>query len=578
MSANHAANGRPIPAAAYYRMSTDRQEDSIGRQKSQVAAYAACHGFEIVREYADEGIAGDEVERRKAFRRLLADAEAGHFRAILCDDKDRFGRFDSIDYGYYVKPLRDRGIWMETASKGKIDWHSFAGRIADTVQQEAKQIEAQAIGRRVLTDLMVRARKGKFLGSPVPYGMRLRIETDERGHRVKGTSLLEPGPEREVEVVRLIFRLYGEQGFSVGDIVNELHRRGVASPEGREWWHKSTLTYLLRNRCYVGDARWNGGSKSKYAELVGGKVESYDRRPKSFRPHEPADFIIAPDAHRGLVERDLFEKVQWRLAANLPEPNPNGPAKRKAGRKRRRPGDPQPAPRRRYALTGLLICGHCGARMQAFTSKGHAHFRCSTYCNVGTQACNSNIIREAFVLDRLLRSIRQTVLNPEGLAALREELRRQQEGSARDRPAKLESLRRRVAELDRKIGGMMDRLADIEAADRSEVPHVLAKIRDWRGQREQVLAEIQETEKPAQEADLEEAVRAAEAQLFRLEEVIGGGDVRLVRLLLSELVDRIELYFTSERRGKLLRCKFSYGLIHLRQQTAVVASKTQGRL
>src|SRR5262249_22372864 len=176
--------------------------------------YAARNGYTVVKEYLDEGVPGDEVERRKGFRQLLTEAKRGEFQVILCDDKDRFGRFDSIDYGYYVKPLRDTCVWVEAVAQGRIDWNSCAGRIADTVTQEAKQMESQAIGRRVLTDFLNRARQGKFLGSPVPYGYRLHVETDARGWHVKGTSKLMPGAEHEIEVVRFIFRMYGEQGYS----------------------------------------------------------------------------------------------------------------------------------------------------------------------------------------------------------------------------------------------------------------------------------------------------------------------------------------------------------------------------
>jgi DNA invertase Pin-like site-specific DNA recombinase len=570
---------KPIPAVAYYRMSTDKQEDSIDRQKAEVEAYAARKGYQVVRTYLDEGIPGDEVERRKGFRQLLADAAASLFQVILCDDKDRFGRFDSIDYGFYVKPLRDRGICMETVAQGKIDWRSFAGRIADTVTQEAKKIESQAISRRVLTDFANRARRGQFLGCPVPYGFRLQVETDERGRRLKGQSKLIPGPEREVEVVRLIFCLYGEQGFSIGDIVAELHRRGVASPEGREWWTKSTLAHVLRNRRYVGDNRWNSGSKAKYTELANGKVEMHDWRPKVWHRHEEGDLVIAPETHDGLIERELFEKVQWRMAENRFEPTGNGATRRRRqGRPRRKAGEPAPRKRNHYALAGLLICTHCGARMAGFTVKGKAHYHCSTYMNTGRHACNRNMVKEAPILERLIRCIRETVLNPEGLAELRKELQRQQERSAKDRPAKVEILRRRAADLDRKINGMMDRLADIEAADRAEVPHVLAKVKEWRSQREQVVAEIQEAERPQEEVDLEQAVRLAETQLFRLEEVIKGDDPRLVRLLVSELVDRIELSFKAHHRGKLTRTELEGGLIHVTPQTTFVSSQTQGRL
>src|SRR5215813_12835415 len=123
-------NSTPLRAVAYYRMSDARQENSIERQQSQVLPYAEKHGYPIIRDYVDEAIAGDEIARRKGFQRLLADAQAGLFDVILCDDKDRFGRFDCIDLGEVVAPLRRKGVRLETVAQGKIDWNSFAGRMS----------------------------------------------------------------------------------------------------------------------------------------------------------------------------------------------------------------------------------------------------------------------------------------------------------------------------------------------------------------------------------------------------------------------------------------------------------------
>ena len=49
--------------------------------------------------------------------------------AVLCWDQDRFGRFDPLEAGYWIKPLRDAGIRLETVAQGRIDWEDFAGRI-----------------------------------------------------------------------------------------------------------------------------------------------------------------------------------------------------------------------------------------------------------------------------------------------------------------------------------------------------------------------------------------------------------------------------------------------------------------
>lgn len=48
-------------AAEYVRMSTEHQKYSTDNQASEIRAYAARRGFQIVRTYADEGKSGLRV-------------------------------------------------------------------------------------------------------------------------------------------------------------------------------------------------------------------------------------------------------------------------------------------------------------------------------------------------------------------------------------------------------------------------------------------------------------------------------------------------------------------------------------
>jgi DNA invertase Pin-like site-specific DNA recombinase len=171
MSAKHSS---PVHAVAYYRMSTDRQEDSIERQKSQVEAYAARQGYQIIREYTDEGIAGDEEGKRKGFLRMIREAQKpGDFQVILCDDTDRFSRNDVIDKCYYIKLLRDAGVRLETCAQGKANWDTFTGRVLEALLAESKAMESRATSRRVMTQMVLMARQGIWPGGPIPYAYRL---------------------------------------------------------------------------------------------------------------------------------------------------------------------------------------------------------------------------------------------------------------------------------------------------------------------------------------------------------------------------------------------------------------------
>jgi Resolvase, N terminal domain len=142
------------PAVAYYRMSTDRQDMSIKEQRDQLRRYAIRNGYCITREYSDEGISGDATHKRKEFQRLIRDAvEAGRFKVILSWDIDRFGRFDALEAGYWIWPLRERGIRLVTIAQGEVNWESFTGRILYAIEQEGKHSYLRDLSRNVARGL-----------------------------------------------------------------------------------------------------------------------------------------------------------------------------------------------------------------------------------------------------------------------------------------------------------------------------------------------------------------------------------------------------------------------------------------
>src|SRR5262245_20670968 len=224
-----------LSAVAYYRMSSDRQEASIPDQRAAVEAHAVKHGYQIIREYMDPGISGDDTERRVEFQRMLRDAkDIGDFQVILCWDQDRFGRFDPLEAGYWIKPLRDAGVRLETVAQGRIDWEDLAGRLIYAVQQEGKHAFLRDLSRTVLRGMVRNAAEGRWNGGPAPYGYDLR------------EGRLVPGEPAKVEVVRWIFRAYAAGELGVRKIVNDLNARGVPSPGGRRWRPKAVWEILTR--------------------------------------------------------------------------------------------------------------------------------------------------------------------------------------------------------------------------------------------------------------------------------------------------------------------------------------------
>jgi DNA invertase Pin-like site-specific DNA recombinase len=523
-------------------MSDDRQENSIERQREQVTAYAARQGYEIVRWYTDEGIPGDEERKRKAFMAMLKDAQRREFDIILCDDRDRFGRFDSLTMGYYCKPLRDAGIRLETVAQGKIDWSSFAGRVTDAVLQEAKKLESQATSRRVFTRLLQMRQEGKWTGGRAPYGLKC-VADALLGKR------LAPGELREVRAVRLMFTWY-DKGKSLNEIVEELYQRAIPNPHGGLRWGKTTIMKILARRAYVGDVVWNRQHAGKYTFYRDGKVSTSDSRTPQRRNGE-ADWVVLPGSHEGIIDRDLFLRVQERLERQ----------------RTHRPSDSTP----RTMFGGLVLCGNCGSPMYTKLLRGVRYFQCSRYHEYGKAACHSNMLKQAGMLDCLVRKLQETFLNPDNLAKLRAEVRRQLKEQGAGNPAALDGYRKKIAELEEKERKGNQRLAILDA---DLVPGVAVEVRAWRQERQQLVEQLRRLETEAEVNDLEAGIRAAEEQLHRLREVIEGAEPLAVRAVLGELVSKIELYFTRVPKAKRTLNVFEKGVIYLRAQEGITLPET----
>src|ERR1039458_6259940 len=104
-----------IPAAGYFRMSSDDQTTSIKQQEKEVVDLEQRGGFRIVERYYEEGRSGSkDQDLRTEFNRMLLDAAVGKFKAILCYDSSRFARLDSIDGAIAKQMLRKHGVYLVT--------------------------------------------------------------------------------------------------------------------------------------------------------------------------------------------------------------------------------------------------------------------------------------------------------------------------------------------------------------------------------------------------------------------------------------------------------------------------------
>ena len=536
---------KQIKVASYLRMSSDKQESSIPDQRRAVQKYADEHGYVIVKEYLDEGISGDNTQKRLAFQKMIAEAGSGDFECIICWSQDRFGRFDPLEAGYWIQPLRIAGIRLETVAEGRLDWDTFAGRILYTVAQEGKRAFLTDLSRNVTRGMLERAKTGLWLGGSAPYAYTV---VDQR---------LVPGDPTKIKIVQWIFHTYAHTASSLHDLARQLNDKGTPSPAGK-LRHKTAIHKILSRPAYVGDAAWNRRHYGKYHEVVSGGITactgSRKKQPMS-RPQE--QWVVFKDRHEALIDRKTFDRVQERLLDNREHKTP-----------KRGPGGGN------FLFTRLLFCGNCGSPMHGMTQVQHKanglrsyryrQYVCSSYNSHGSASCQRNGIAEQPLVGAVVRRIQQDFLNPKNLEKLKQELRRQLEPKGKVESAR--SLQKQLDELDRKIDQGAERVL---SAPEASVAVLTQKLEQWQDQRHDLKAQLDALVDARPAGNPEAAVNAALGHLTRLERLLDKCNPKLLKDVIGQMVAKVECWFDHVPYGKRKRCVLSRGKVHLRPDLLV---------
>jgi DNA invertase Pin-like site-specific DNA recombinase len=526
-------------------MSTDKQDASIPEQRKAVHELAVKEGYEILREYSDHGISGDATEKRQGFLAMSRDAtEKRDFPVVLCWDQDRFGRFDPLDAGYWIKPFRDAGVRLETCAQGKIDWESFAGQVQYAVNQGAKRQFLSDHSRNILRGLREAALRGQWLGGKAPYAYQV-VTVGKEGK--KDIKKLKPGEPLQIDVVRWLYQTYADKDVSLRWLADELHRRGVRSPRGQALWSRRTVRKILTNRAYVGDFVWNQECQGSYHAIKGGEIQPRNKRLDKRQRTAPEEWVIVEQAHEAIIDRELWERVQAKLHDNRGKTTPNA-----------RRGD--------WLLSGLVVCGHCGHRMRGDVrgrpgQRRRRIYRCATSVEYGSGACHTHGI-DAETLGRcVLGKLQDALLKPATLAQLRAELQRQAETPWQQDL----NVARQLREQLRELGEQIDRGSrNLTLADADLLPVIGEQVRRLQSERRRLEGQLVVAERPPDHADLKARIAQAEQLVFHFEELFKEADQAQLRTLLHQIIDRIELHWECGSQGKQRRCHFQAGAIFVR--------------
>lgn len=259
-----------VPAVAYVRMSTDHQKYSTGNQLDVIQNFAAARGLRILRVFEDLGKSGLRIDGRKALQSLMAEVKSGQadFKAILVYDVSRWGRFQDADEGgYYEFKCTRAGIQVHYCGEQFENDGSIGSNLLKTVKRVMAGEYSRELSVKVFAGQCRLVELGYRQGGAAGYGLRRELIDEHgvpKGELIRGQQksfqtdrvVLVPGPEREQDVVRRMYRMFVEDGRSEREIAGALNADGYLTDLGRPWT-RASVYQILTNEKYIGNNVYN---------------------------------------------------------------------------------------------------------------------------------------------------------------------------------------------------------------------------------------------------------------------------------------------------------------------------------
>ena len=433
--------------ALYERLSRDDDavgdSNSITNQKRMLEEYAAQHGFDNRVHFTDDGWSGGNFER-PAWKRLIAEVEAGHVATVIAKDMSRIGR-EYLQTGWYTEVyFRQNGVRFIAIANG-VDSDDRSTEEFAPFLNIMSEWYLRDCSRKSTAAALARGNAGLHTTCHAIYGYKK--DPDDK-HR----WLID---EEAAAVVRRIFRLSveGKGPCAIAAILTKekverpscyLGKRGRGNrkntwDESRQYdWSASEVGAILAKQEYTGCT-------------VNFRTYRESYKSKRFKDRDPSEWKIFENTQEAIVDPET-----WKLAQKS----------RKTVRRTDGTGVANP-------LTGLMFCADCGAKLynhhcvarqiregkQPDPETGlspYDYFDCSTYnmtIRRSTKLCCSHHITTRAIRAILLDTIRTVSAyaiqnEAEFIEKVRAASAVKQAEAAKDLKRKLTRDRRRSAELD----------------------------------------------------------------------------------------------------------------------------------
>lgn len=246
----------------YIRVSTDGQvgEDKYGidAQKRDIIHYCEGHGLTILKWYIEEAVSGstDLTGRPELTKILNRDITNPPIEAVVVAKNDRLARDIENFYGFKYLLKRNKIDLISVAEDfGEAGVYK---PVYEAISAAFAQLERSFINMRTSGGRTIKAMQGGYAGGKPPYGYSAQPSSKK----------LTINPH-EAEIVRLIYHLRDDEGYTMSEIRDELTARGYKNRSRKDFVVSGVQSILKNRQTYQGYYRYGPN-----AEWVKGQHEA----------------------------------------------------------------------------------------------------------------------------------------------------------------------------------------------------------------------------------------------------------------------------------------------------------------
>lgn len=300
-------------------------EETLRRHRETLLEFAAKNALAIPeKNIYKEVVSGDALYARPEMLRLLKDVEAEEFDAVLCIDIDRLGRGSMAEQGIILETFKSSGTKIMTPGK-TVDLDNDADEDYTEFKTFLSRQELKMIKRRLRAGTQRTIKDGGYIAN-APYGY-------EKDYINKKPTL--KINEDEARIVRLMFKMYVEDGTGCQAIAETVNAMG-AKPRRSDHFGRTSVMKILKNNVYIGKIVWNQKTHIRKGTKGNGKaITIYNPREK---------WVVTDGLHPPIVEEGIFYSAQEIFEGRYHPPSYTG--------------------RVENPLAGLVYCKNCGGLMQ----------------------------------------------------------------------------------------------------------------------------------------------------------------------------------------------------------------------